>query len=160
MMVLRFILLVLAAVALMGASSPPPPSLDGLWRYSHARCAMVDVVPSGYDQILVIQGVEASQETRVAGCASQTRVLIRRDTADGAVLRYTGAATTCSPGPLCFGTFQTAFAGRTAVATFACAAGLAFGESGPFTLTGPDTLETRLPGERGCVSVYTRVPGP
>lgn len=148
------------ALALVGAAEAPAQDVDGLWRYSHARCPEADVVPQGYVSILVIQGDRAAQETEVSGCASQTLGITRRWTPDGAVLRYTGASTSCTPGPQCFGSFTTTVLGRVASATFSCSAGPTWGESGPFTVTSNDTLESPIPGERGCTSVYVRIPGP
>ena len=153
-------LLLLLALGLVGGVDPQTPSVDGLWRYSHARCPQGDVTPQGYVQHLVIQGEAAAQESAVEGCASLTRGITRRWTPDGAVLRYTGGLSVCTPAPMCFGTFELLVLGRVSAATYSCSSGPTFGESGPYTLEGADTLVSPIPGERGCTSVWARIPGP
>jgi hypothetical protein len=124
------------------------------------RCPGGDAVPEGYSQVLVVQQGVAAVESAVEGCASQTRLLTVRWTPEGPVLVYRGAQTVCTPGPTCFGGFRVVVGGRVTAATYACSSGPTYGESGPYVLAGPDTLETQVPGERGCTAVYTRVPGP
>lgn len=150
----------LAAAAALALGAAPPATVEGLWRYTLARCPGGDAVPQGYAHVLVIQNGEAAQESSVEGCASLTRGMAVRETPEGTVLRYTGGFSLCTPVPNCFGTFQLLVGGRVQAATYSCQTGATFGESAPLTLEGPDTLTTPIPGERGCVSVYTRVPGP